>query len=117
MRGCEVVCEDGKVVYSPRVIQKVVEHVLGGIRGVSSLEKSPEESIRVDARREFVSLNLFLIFTLERRVPETAWEIQKRVKEKIEREMFLKVERINIYVQSFEIGDKADLALQGISRV
>lgn len=114
MRGCEVVFEDGKVVYSFRVLQKVVEQVLRGIPGVGSLEKSPEESIRVDARKEFVSLNLFLVFTLERRVPETAWEVQKRVKEKIERETSLKVEHINIYVQGFEGGGTVHLTLQGV---
>ncbi len=65
-------------------------------------------------RKGFVSLNLFLIFTLERRVPETAWEVQKRVKEKIEKEMFLKAEHINVYVQAFETGGVANLALQGV---
>lgn len=114
MRNFEVLLEEGKVLYSLRVLQKVVERVLRGIPGVSALEKNPEESIRIDARREFVSLNLFLVFTLERRVPETAWEVQKRVKEKIEKDMLLKVEHINVYVQGFEAGGVESLTLQGV---
>ncbi len=104
MRGCEVLLEEGRVLYSPRVLQRLVEHALQGIAGVGSLEKSPEESIRIDARKGLVSLNLFLIFTLERRVPETAWEVQRRVKERVEKETLLKVEHINIYVQGFAVG-------------
>lgn len=114
MRWCEVALEGGRVSYSFRVLQRVVERVLRGIPGVSSLEKNPEESIRIEVRKGFVSLNLFLIFTLERRVPETAWEVQKKIKEKIEKEMFLKVEHINVYVQAFEAGGVASLALQGV---
>lgn len=114
MRGFEVLLEDGRILYSPRVLQKLVEQVLRSIGGVGSLEKSPEESIRVEARKEFVSLNLFLIFTLERRVPETAWEVQKKIKEKIEKETLLKVEHINVYVQGFEAGRVGAFSLQGV---
>ncbi|WP_017873102.1 Asp23/Gls24 family envelope stress response protein [Candidatus Caldatribacterium saccharofermentans] len=114
MKGCEVLLEEGKVTYSFRVLQKLIECLLQSIPGVESLEKNREESIRLDARGDLLSVNLFLILTLERRVPETAWEIQKRVKEKIEKETALRVDHINIYVQGFATGHLSSFSLQGV---
>lgn len=117
MRYCEVVLEGGKVLYSPRVIQRIVERLIKGVPGIGSLEKSKGEGIRLDGRKDVVSLNVFLILTLERRVPETAWELQKKVKEKIERELSLKVEQVNIYVQGFQIGNIPSLSLQEVGKI
>lgn len=117
MKYCEVALDGGKVLYSPRVIQRIVEHLIKDVPGVSSLERSKGEGVRLDGRKDVVSLNVFLILTLERRVPETAWELQKRVKEKIERELFLRVEQINIYVQGFQTGNVPSLSWQEAGKV
>ncbi|MGQ9622613.1 MAG: Asp23/Gls24 family envelope stress response protein [Candidatus Caldatribacteriaceae bacterium] len=117
MRYCEVALDGGKVLYSPRVVQRIVESLIKDVPGVGSLEKGKGESIRLDGRKDIVSLNIFLILTLERRVPETAWELQKRVKEKIERELLLRVEQINIYVQGFQTGNVPSLSWQEAGKI
>lgn len=114
LKGCEVVLEEGKILYSFRTLRKIVERLVWTVEGVGSFEKSQKESIRIDAHKDLLSLNLFLVFTLERRVPETAWELQRKIKETIERDTLLKIEQINIYVQGFET-KRAPLALQGVS--
>ncbi|MGQ9474185.1 MAG: Asp23/Gls24 family envelope stress response protein [Candidatus Caldatribacteriaceae bacterium] len=66
------------------------------------MEKNRAESVRIESRKDLISLNLFLIFDLERRAPEVAWELQRSLKEVIERKTGLRIDRINIYVQGFE---------------
>jgi uncharacterized alkaline shock family protein YloU len=43
---------------------------------------------------------------LKKRVPEIAWELQKELKEKLEKKTGLRVDRIDIYVQGFAIPRK-----------
>ncbi|MCX6089896.1 MAG: Asp23/Gls24 family envelope stress response protein [Candidatus Atribacteria bacterium] len=87
--------------YSLRVLQKLIENIILQIPGVDSLEKNPEESIRLESKKDFVNLSLSLNLTLEKRVPEIAWDLQRELKDTLERKTGLKVDRIDIYVQSF----------------
>lgn len=102
LKSVEIEVSQGRVVYPLKVIQKVVERVVLRHQGITSLEKNREESIRIDIRKDLITVNLFLVFNLERRVPEVAWELQKNLKETIEKKTGLKVEQIHIYVQGFD---------------
>ncbi|MGC8777169.1 MAG: Asp23/Gls24 family envelope stress response protein [Candidatus Caldatribacteriaceae bacterium] len=102
LKSVEISSPQGRVIYPLRVVQKIVERTVIHQQGVKSLEKNREESIRIEARKGLITLNLFLILNLERRVPEVAWELQRNLKENLERATGLKVGQINIYVQGFD---------------
>lgn len=102
LRGVEIDSPQGKVTYALRVLQKIVERAVLQHRGIESLEKDRDESIRIEARKGLITLNLFLVFSLERRVPEVAWELQRNLKETVEKQTGIRVGQINVYVQGFD---------------
>lgn len=106
LKTIEINLLEGKVIYTLKAVQKLIEQAILRHQGIKSLEKNRMESIRIESRKDLISLNLFLIFDLERRAPEIAWELQKSLKEVVERKTGLKVDRINIYVQGFEAQGK-----------
>lgn len=101
MKYIEVSFPEGKIEYSFRVLVKLIEKIILQISGVDSLEKVPEESIKIETKKEFLNISLFVRFTLEKRVPEIAWDLQKILKDQFETKSGLKIDRIDIYVQGF----------------
>jgi len=102
LKGAEIDLSQGRIVYSLKALQKIVERIALRQQGVRALEKNREESVKIEARKDLLTVNLFLIFSLERRVPEVAWELQKNLKENLEKVTGLKVGQVNIYVQGFD---------------
>ncbi|HOQ51731.1 MAG TPA: Asp23/Gls24 family envelope stress response protein [Candidatus Atribacteria bacterium] len=102
---------EGQVSYPLKTLQALVNEVIYGFPGVESWEKNQEESLRIETKKGAVSLQLFLILNLKKRVPETAWELQKELKEMLEKKTGLRVDRIDIYVQGFAIPQKNSAAL------
>jgi len=92
---------EGKIEYSYRVLVKLIEDIILRVAGIDSLEKQPDESIKIEAKKESLNISLYLIFTLEKRVPEVAWDAQKNLKDIFEKKTGLKVDRIDIFVQGF----------------
>ena len=101
MKYVEILFPEGKIEYSHRVLVKLIEKIIIRIPGVDSLEKTPDESIKIDAKKDALNITLFLNFTLEKRVPEIAWEVQKILKDRFEMKTALRVDRIDIFVQGF----------------
>jgi uncharacterized alkaline shock family protein YloU len=101
LKYIEVSFPEGKIEYSFRVLVKLIEKIILQISGVDSLEKVPEESIKIETKKEFLNISLFVRFTLEKRVPEIAWDLQKILKDQFETKSGLKIDRIDIYVQGF----------------
>ncbi|HOA98390.1 MAG TPA: Asp23/Gls24 family envelope stress response protein [Candidatus Atribacteria bacterium] len=92
-------------------MQALVDEVVEGFNGVESWEKNSEESLRIETKKGAISLQLFLILNLKKRVPETAWELQKGLKEMLEKKTGLRVDRIDIYVQGFAVHQKNSTVL------
>ena len=101
MKYIEVTFPEGKIEYSLRVLVKLIEKIVLQISGVDSLDKVPEESIKIETKKKFLNISLFIRFTLEKRVPEIAWDLQKILKDQFETKTGLKIDRIDIYVQGF----------------
>jgi len=101
LKYIEVTFPEGKIEYSLRVLVKLIGKIVLQISGVDSLEKIPEESIKVETKKKFLNISLFVRFTLEKRVPEIAWDLQKILKDQFETKTGLKIDRIDIYVQGF----------------
>ncbi|HAX98390.1 MAG TPA: hypothetical protein DCY12_05770 [Candidatus Atribacteria bacterium] len=65
------------------------------------MEKQSDESIKIETKKESLNISLYLNFTLEKRVPEVAWDVQKSLKDNFEKKTGLRVDRIDIFVQGF----------------
>ena len=102
---------EGQIFYPSKTLQALVEQVVQGFPGVESWEKNREESLRMEAKKGVISLQLFLVLNLKKRVPETAWELQKELKERLEKKTGLRVDRTDIYVQGFAIPQKNSTTL------
>lgn len=101
MKYVDIHLPEGKIEYSYRVLVKLIEDIILRVAGIDSLEKQPDESIKIEAKKESLNISLYLIFTLEKRVPEVAWDTQKNLKDIFEKKTGLKVDRIDIFVQGF----------------
>ncbi|NLJ39392.1 MAG: Asp23/Gls24 family envelope stress response protein [Candidatus Atribacteria bacterium] len=101
MKYVDIHLPEGKIEYSYRVLVKLIEDIILRVAGIDSLEKQPDESIKIEAKKESLNISLYLIFTLEKRVPEVAWDAQKNLKDIFEKKTGLKVDRIDIFVQGF----------------
>lgn len=100
-KSVEVETDFGRVLLPHRLLHKLVEHIVLSVPGVEALEKSSEESIRIELRKKVISISLFVVLNLTKRVPEVSWELQKKLKEKFESQTGLRLERIDINVQKF----------------
>ena len=101
MKYVDIHLSEGKIEYSHRVLLKLIEDIVLQVSGIDSLEKQPDESIKIETKKESLNISLYLNFTLEKRVPEVAWDVQKSLKDNFEKKTGLKVDRIDIFVQGF----------------
>ena len=101
MKYVDIYLSEGKIEYSLRVLVKLIEDIVRQVSGVDSLEKQSDESIKIETKKESLNISLYLIFTLEKRVPEVAWDVQKSLKDNFEKKTGLRVDRIDIFVQGF----------------
>ena len=101
MKYVDLSVPEGKIEYSFRVLVKLIEKIILQVSGVDSLEKVPEESIKIEVKKESLNITLYVNFTLEKRLTEIAWDVQKILKERFEQITGLKIDRIDICVQGF----------------
>ena len=101
MKYVDIYLSEGKIEYSLRVLVKLIENIIRQVSGVDSLEKQSDESIKIETKKESLNISLYLIITLEKRVPEVAWDVQKSLKDNFEKKTGLRVDRIDIFVQGF----------------
>lgn len=107
-KGAQINILEGKVNYSLKVLEKIIKQNVPKVRGVEGLDQSTDEGIRIESKKNVLSLRLYVILNLERRVPEVAWDLQKHLKDILEKKMGLRVEKIDIYVTAFSYSNPAD---------
>ena len=80
----------------------------GGITQVLSGKKNYSKGIKVESDEKEVKIDVNIIVEYGSRIPNVAYEIQKRVKKSVENMTGLKVEEVNVHVQ----GVKTDKELE-----
>ena len=80
----------------------------GGITQVLSGKKNYSKGIKVESDEKEVKIDVNIIVEYGSRIPDVAYEIQKRVKKSVENMTGLKVEEVNVHVQ----GVKTDKELE-----
>lgn len=71
----------------------------GGISEVLSGKKNMSKGIKVDIQEKTTKIDVNIIVEYGARIPEVAFEIQKRVKKSVENMTGLDVEEVNVHVQ------------------
>ena len=71
----------------------------GGISEVFSGKKNLAKGIKVDVSENEAKIDVNIIVEYGSRIPDVAFEIQKRVKKAVESMTGLKVEEVNVHVQ------------------
>lgn len=71
----------------------------GGITQVLSGKKNYSKGIKVESDEKEVKIDVNIIVEYGSRIPDVAYEIQKRVKKSVENMTGLKVEEVNVHVQ------------------
>lgn len=75
----------------------------GGISEVLSGKKSLSKGIKVDVTEKETKIDVNIIVEYGTRIPDIAFEIQKRVKKAVETMTGLKVVNVNIHIQGINI--------------
>ena len=71
----------------------------GGISEVLSGKKNMAKGIKVDIQEDIAKIDVNIIVEYGARIPDIAFEIQKRVKKSVESMTGLKANEINVHVQ------------------
>lgn len=74
----------------------------GGITEVFSGKKNLAKGIKVDVTEKETKIDVNIIVEYGSRIPDVAFEIQKRVKTAVESMTGLKVEEVNVHVQGVD---------------
>ena len=78
----------------------------GGISEVFGGKKNMAKGIKVDKTETTAKIDVNIIVDYGSRIPDVAYEIQKRVKKSVESMTGLKVEEVNVHVQGVDTNFK-----------
>ena len=80
--------------------------IAGGISEVLSGKKNLAKGIKVDVTEKETKIDVNIVVEYGTRIPDVAFEIQKRVKKAVETMTGLKVSEVNIHVQGVNVISK-----------
>lgn len=109
--------ESGTVKISEEVVSTIASLAATGIDGVSSMngtiagglvelfgvKKNNTKGIKVDIDGNNVTLDIHISVLYGYKIPEVAWEIQEKVKARVEEITGLNVEKVNIHVDGISM--------------
>jgi uncharacterized alkaline shock family protein YloU len=89
--------------YDVAGVSSLVGGFTGGIVEFLGGKKSVSKGVKVDITGNNVSIDIHLLVTYGFKIPEVAWEIQEKVKAKVEEITGLTVSKVNIHVDGLNI--------------
>ena len=110
--------ENGNINYSRITVETVVFLVLRDIREIVGPKKTVfreitnklikgtldqyedvSKEIKIEAKLDSITVNLFLDIKYGVRIPDLTWEIQSKIKEKLKETTGLDIDKINVHIQ------------------
>ena len=89
----------GNIYVSPLVLESIVDDIL---KKQDKIKLFPKKGIKIEISKNNVSVNLMVKVVFGTRIPDVTWDIQKNIKESIEKFTNLNVREVNIHVYEFE---------------
>ncbi|MDD7511419.1 MAG: Asp23/Gls24 family envelope stress response protein [Peptostreptococcaceae bacterium] len=74
----------------------ITDNISKNILGIEPAGKG----IKIDRDDEGIKIDLYIIVNFGAKIPQLAWEIQKKVKNQVEKKTGINVKIVNIHVQS-----------------
>ena len=127
MELASVVTDKGSINFSRDIIEILIQLILQNIKGVihlkkPGLRKSAElttekdgssqvstgvlQEVKVEIKPGSIIINLFLIIHYGIRIPDLTWEIQAKIKEKLNEVTGLNIDQINVHIQGIRFSKK-----------
>jgi uncharacterized alkaline shock family protein YloU len=94
-----VLSTQGVVDFSGGLSDTISQTILG--------KESKYKGLKIDESEGAYNIDVYVIVGYGVRIPETAWNIQKNVKSKLEAVMEIEISNINIHVQGVRKNDDA----------
>lgn len=92
----------GKYTISDYTVYQIVEHVVSGIDGVSRISR-----FRVENSAEGISIEMDLILIYGYNIRTLLYEVQKAVKDEVERLTSLNIKELNVIAKSLVVENKS----------
>lgn len=89
----------GNINISAKVLKEIVSYNLSKYKEVKLY---PKKGIKCEIKGERVVVNLMIKVVFGVWIPDLMWNIQRTIKEEIERLTHFKVNEVNIHIQEFE---------------
>ena len=127
MELAKVATDLGNINISRDIIETLIQLILQNIEGIihfkrtalrkrreltvennDSSQKSTDgtKEIRVDIKQDYITINLFLVISYGIRIPDLTWEIQAKIKEKLEEVTGLNIDQIDVHIQEIRFSKK-----------
>lgn len=113
--------ELGSVKIHHDAISAIAAHVIGDISGVVRMsgsivadlaerfgKKNLDKGIRTDVMGEEVKIEVSVILRYGAKIPEVAWQIQKKIRKAVEEITGLHVASINVNIEGIQIPKKEE---------
>ncbi len=89
----------GKITIFPEVLEKIIAYNVKKRKEIDLFSKKP---IKYEIRKNKIIINIMVRVEFGVRIPDLTWEIQKSIKEDLERLTHFTIKEINIHIQEFK---------------
>ncbi len=90
---------EGKINIFPEVLEEIIAHNISLHEEIKIYSK---KGIKYEIKRGKITVNIMVKVKFGVKIPDLIWEVQKTIKEEIERLTNFTVKEINIHIQEFE---------------
>lgn len=94
----------GKITIFPEVIEEIIAYNVNKKKEIELFSKRP---IRYEIKKNKIIINIMVRIEFGVRIPDLTWEIQKSIKEDMERLTHFNIKEINIHIQEFKFPENA----------
>ncbi len=95
---------EGKVNIFPEVLEKIIAHNIDIQKEIKIYSK---KGIKYEIKGDKIIINIMVKVRFGVKIPDLIWEIQKSIKEEVERLTNFTVKEVNIHIQEFEFPENA----------
>ncbi len=90
---------EGKINIFPEVLEQIIAHNIDLHKEIKVYSR---KSIRCEVKKDKITINIMVKVKFGVKIPDLIWEVQKTIKEEIERLTNFTVKEVNIHIQEFE---------------
>jgi uncharacterized alkaline shock family protein YloU len=84
------------------VSDDIEKYIYDSLLQMDEVTSIPEKGIRISEHEGSDIIDLYINARFGVRIPELAWEIQRRVKHGVEDEFAINIESVNVHIQGVE---------------